>query len=69
MDVGSTKLKDFLNRMHERKLAQEKKNILLPEVPKINELQKAMLSDPPVKELYKKAENGKCSLLIRNYFL
>ena len=60
MNVGSSKLNDFLNEMHDRNAAQEKKTItLLPEVPKLSELQKAMFANAPAKELYKKSESGK----------
>ncbi len=55
----SSKYLDFQNDVQNRQLAEKPKKVqLLPEAPRLTEMQKKMFADNAGKELYKKTETG-----------
>lgn len=64
--TSKSKFVDFQSEMNSRAFGEKQKGIrLLPEAPRLTEMQKKMFADNAGKELYKKTETGK----IFDYFL
>lgn len=65
LGAEASKLSVFQDELNRRTLAEQPKSIkLLPEAPKLTDVQRQMFADHSGKELYKKTESGKCESLV-----